>query len=170
VLRTVTRCPAAQLPGNPEFGPASPFGYHQLGQGDVRPILTSIHFGWLSMVKNLCCHHSAFGGEDRDQGYSTVDQCAALPRPGPLQHRPSWDNRKTRRRRFFQLYRDPKNRGVADARRRNGGIALVALIGSSHAFLLAMVQARVLPAQEGQLMSRRDELDFSAARLVEPRS
>ena len=139
----MTRCPAAQLSGNLEFGPASPFGHYQLGQGAVRPILTSIHFGWLSMVKNPSCDDSVFAGEDRDQRYSTVDQCAALARPGSLQHRPSWDNRKTRRRRFFQLNRCPKNQGGSDARHRNGGIGLVAVIGPGRASLVAMVQARV---------------------------
>ena len=37
-------------------------------------------------------------------------RCGGLA-PRPLQHRPSRNNRKTRRRRFFQLNRGPKNQG-----------------------------------------------------------
>ena len=67
--------------------------------------------------------------------------------------------------------RQPPNDAIADrddARRRNGGAGSVTARGSGGATLVAMVQAKVLPAQDGQLMSQGDELELQGEATTNP--
>ena len=67
--------------------------------------------------------------------------------------------------------RQPPNDAIADrddARRRNGGAGSVTARGSGGATLVAMVQAKVLPAQDGQLVSQGDEFELQGEATTNP--